>query len=304
MDIISGIKKLLYWPLCRAYARHLGDRPADPILRWLCIPQFWSVYRFWPDFVHPHRFSEKLWNRMLYDRNPIFPVIMDKLLVRDYVAKNAGNEHLIPLLWSGEDPEDIPFAELPQKFVIKTNHGCGYNILVRDKAQMNSAEIKRQIRRWLSENFGRDKYLGIAWGYKKIKPVIIIETFIEVDQKPPVDYKFYCFSGRAELISLHFDRFEDRKIIALDRDFVRYRFSPGFKQDEIEYQRPHNSEPMVQLAEILSKDFDFMRVDLYSLENKIYFGELTPYPVGVSAFHSLDIACLDETFGKKWGKNS
>jgi hypothetical protein len=88
--------------------------------------------------------------------------------------------------------------------------------------------------------------------------------------------------------------------MTLDRDFERLKFGPDFKQYEISYPRPANFEAMVQLAEALSEGFDFMRVDLYSIENVIYFGELTPYPVGVSQFYSFDIASLDPILGEKW----
>ena len=145
---------------------------------------------------------------MLHERDPLFTLISDKLRVRDYIAEKVGNEYLVPLLWTGENPEEIPFDELPMKYVIKTNHGCGYNIIVKDKTQLNQAEVKLTLKKWMSENFGQDTFLGIAWGYNNIKPAIIIESFMEENGKAPVDYKCWCFSGRIEFISLHFDRFD------------------------------------------------------------------------------------------------
>ncbi len=119
-------------------------------------------------------------------------------------------------------------------------------------------------------------------GYKNINPTIIIEFFVEERGKPPVDYKFYCFSGRVEVLTLHFDRFEEHKTRTFDRDFQPHEFRYGFKQWSGGCQRPSNFEAMVQLAESLAEGFDFMRVDLYSVGNRIYFSELTPYPGGVS----------------------
>ena len=298
--IETRLFKLLLWPACRAYARHLGDRPADARYRFLCSLQFWRVYRFWPDLVKPRLFSEKLWSRMLHVRDPIFTLICDKLSAREYVAKKVGRECLIPLLWSGEEPGDIPFDDLPSQFVMKANHGSGYNIIVTDKTRLNQASAKRKLKKWLGENFGLDKYLGAAWGYKNIKPCVTIESFIGEKIKPPVDFKFYCFSGRVELLTLHVNRFEGVKSITLNRSFELCHFGPDFKQYEINYPRPENFEAMVQLAEALSEGFDFMRVDLYSIENRTYFGELTPYPVGVSQFYSFDIASLDPILGEKW----
>jgi len=281
--LINGLFRLIYWPICRAYSRLIvRDRPADTVYRFLCSAQFWLVHRFWPDFVHPRRFTEKVLSRMLYDRDPIFTLISDKLRVRDYVTNKVGSEYLIKLIWSGDDTEEIPFDELPLKFVIKANHGCGYNILVNDKRRLDQTRTKRQLKKWLRENFCQDKYVGTEWGYRNIKPTIIIEEFIEEKAKAPVDYKFYCFYGRVEFLTLHFDRHIEHKTRSFNRNFEPYEFRYDFEQWNGECKRPPKFEVMVQLAESLSDEFDFMRVDLYGLENKVYFGELTPYPGGVA----------------------
>ena len=300
MNITDGLYKRLYWPICRSYARRLGDRPADALLRFLCMLQFRRVYHFWPDFVHPKRFSEKLWSRMLHERDPLFTLISDKFSVQDYVANRVGKEVLIPLLWSGENPDKIPFDELPLKFVIRANHGCGYNIIVKDKAQLDRKKANRQLKKWLGENFGQDKFLGTEWGYKNVRPTIIIESFMEQNGKAPMDYKFYCFCGSVEVLTLHFDRFEGHKTRAFNRNFDPYEFRYDFDQWNGECRRPPNFEAMVQLAESLAEGFDFMRVDLYRLDNKIYFGELTPYPAGVSSFRGFDIKSMDCVLGEKW----
>jgi len=301
MKLWSAFNKLFYWPLCRTYVRHvIGDRPADPILRCLCIPQFWMVHRYWPNFMHPRSFSEKLWSRMLHDRDPILTLISDKFRVRDYVAKKVGSEYLIPLLWNGDSPEEIPFDELPLKFVIKTNHGCGYNIIVKDKNRLDKSRTRLIVKKWLNEKFGQDHYTGTGWAYNNIRPTIIIESFIGENDKPPVDYKFYCFSGRVEILTVHIDRFEEHKTMAFNRNFERYTFRSSFKQYNGEYQRPPKFKEMVQLAESLSERFDFIRVDLYNSENKIYFGEFTPYPAGVSSFLGFDISSIDFVLGDKW----
>lgn len=265
MNPINGLFKVLYWPICRAYTRHLGDRPADAFLRGLCSLQFWRVHRFWPNFMHPRRFSEKVWSLQLHVRDPRLTMVSDKFRVRDYVAGKIGNEYLIPLLWNGDNPEDIPFDELPLKFVLKTNHGCAHNIIANDSKQLDRGKIKRQLKKWLRTNFGNNKALGIAWGYRNIKPHIMIESFLEDNKKVPVDYKFWCFSGRVECITLHFDRFEKHSTLCFDRNF-----EPGGLQFDLplyggEYKRPSNYETMVRVAESLAEGFDFMRVDLYNV---------------------------------------
>lgn len=300
MSIVSKVFRNFYWPLCRVYARHLGDRPADALLRFLCVPQFLSVLHFWPNFIQPRRFSEKLWSRQLHDRNPKLTLISDKLLVRDYVVRKVGNDCLIPLLWHGEDPEKIPFDELPDKFVIKTNHGCAYNIIVYDKSKLNREIAKQQLQKWLCENFGEETYLGIAWGYKNIKPTILIELFIEENGKAPVDYKFWCFSGSVEFLTIHYDRFEEHKTRIFDRNFEPHELRDNLKQKQWdgELKRPPNFEAMLQIVESLAAEFDFMRVDLYSVCDKIYFSEFTPYPGGVS-LRFLPVR-QDYLLGEKW----
>jgi hypothetical protein len=210
----------------------------------------------------------------------------------------VGEDCLIPLLWSGEDPADIPFDILPSKFVIKGSHGCGYVIIVEDMSRLDRTKVTREVGAWLRENFGEDYYLGIAWGYKNVKPTIIIESFIEENGKPPVDYKFYCFSGRVEFVTLHYDRFEEHRTRTFDRDFEPHEFRYDFEQWTGELARPTNFEEMVEFVEALAREFDFIRVDVYSVDGKIYFSELTPYPGGVSTKYLP--ARQDRILGEKW----
>ena len=138
------LSKLIYWPLCRVYARHLGDRRADAFLAGLCRLQFRGVHGFWPNYEHPRHFTEKLWRRMLYERNPQLTLFCDKFHVREFVASRIGPEYLVPLLWTGTDAASIPFDSLPPRFVIKANHGCAYNILVEDKSKLDVSAASRQ----------------------------------------------------------------------------------------------------------------------------------------------------------------
>lgn len=297
--LISAFFKVFYWPMCRGYGRYIiGNKPAGEFYRKLCSFQFYLIHRYWPNFSQPRSFNEKLWSRMLHDRNPILTLISDKLLVREFVLKKIGKEFLIPLLWQGANPDEIPFNKLPARFVVKTNHGCGYVIIVDDRMELDKKNIIRQLKKWLGTNFGQDTYLGIGWAYKNIKPKIMIEAFMDDEGKPPVDYKFYCFSGRVEFLTVHYDRFGNHKTRSFDRNFEPYDFRYDFAQWEGECLRPKNFEKMICLSEALSEDFDFMRVDLYNINNSIYFSELTPYPGGVSTkFLPLN---RDYILGEKW----
>lgn len=235
---------------------------------------------------------------MLFDRDPKWTLFSDKLMVRDYVADKVGDKYLIPLLWSGKDPDLIPFEELPEKFVIKTNHGCGYNLFVKNKKLADKQAIKNQLKEWLSKNFTFDSFLGMAWAYKNIDPTIIIETFLEENGKNPTDYKFYCYSGKAKYVLIIIERFIDFKQIILDVNFnplVVYD-DPRVYKGKIE--RPVNYEEMVKVAEALASGLEFIRVDLYGVKNKVYFGEFTCYPAaGLDKFTTI---ANDEKFGKDW----
>ncbi|NPV51854.1 MAG: glycosyltransferase [Candidatus Methanofastidiosum sp.] len=219
---------------------------------------------------------------MLHNRDPLLTLISDKLLVRDFVASRIDTQYLIPLLWSGSLPNNIPYSYLPKKFVIKTNHGCGYVILVKDKNRLVREEVNRLLLSWLRTNFCTDTYLGSEWAYKHITPRIIVEQFIGDSDKAPEDYKFYCFHGKVEFLTVHYGRFAEHKTRSFDRNFQPYDFKYDFDQWEGYCEKPINFVEMVRIAELLAADFDFMRVDLYNVNGKIYFGELTPYPGGVS----------------------
>ena len=297
--IFNRLWKMLYWPICRTYACYIvGDSPADALLRGLFSLQFWRDHRYWPNFVHPRYFSEMVASRMLNERDPRWTMLSDKLHVRDYVAGKVGREYLIPLLWSGDNPEEIPFDELPLKFVIKTNHGCGYNIIVKDKTQLDRTQTRRQLKKWLGENFCHAKCLGTAWAYKNIKPKIMIEAFLNDNGKTPLDYKFFCFSGRAEFLLMTFDRYGDLSEKHFDRDFNPLDLWNGSEQYTGEIARPDNYEEMVHFAETLAQGMDFIRVDIYNVDSRIYFGELTCYPAGsLARFIPRE---YDYIFGKKW----
>lgn len=285
--------------MCRAYARHiLGDKPTDIVFRFLCSLDFWKVHSYWPHLKNPRSFEEKLCYRMLFDRDPQWTMLSDKLLVRDYVAGKVGNQYLIPLLWKGDRPEDIPFDELPSKFVIKTNHGCGYNIIVKDKTQIDKAMTIRKLKKWLGKNYCQDKYLGNGWAYKHIRPTVLVESFLEKNGGVPEDYKFFCFSGQAEFLQVSFDRFGDASETILDRSFNPLDLYNGVKLYPGTVKRPDNYEEMLRLADSLALGFDFIRVDIYSVGGRLCFGEFTCYPAGGRA--KFIPRKYDFLFGEKW----
>ena len=125
--------RVTYWLLCRLYARRLGDKPADVVMRFLSSLFPRITHRYWANLSNPLSLSEQLWHRMLFDRNPRSTAISDKLEVLRYVKEKVGRDYLIPLLWIGDNPDQTHFDELRSRFVTKATHGCKDNTIVREK---------------------------------------------------------------------------------------------------------------------------------------------------------------------------
>jgi len=290
--------KSAFADFCKYYSRKLDDRPADLTYRFLCSLKFFKDHGYYPRFKNPRSFSEKIWHRMLFDRNLVWTEISDKLKARRLVQDKIGDEYLIPLLWEGTRPEFIPLEKLPERFVVKANHGCGYNIFVKDKKQISYDKIVGQLNRWLEKKYTYSSFLGMEWAYENIEPKIYVEMLIEENGRTPKDYKFFCFSGRAEYLQISFDRFGDASERILDRDFNPIEVWNGVKIYRGVIERPIDYEKMLDVAETLSAGFDFIRVDLYNVKGKIYFGEYTCYPAaGLAPFVPRK---WDFIFGEKW----
>lgn len=229
----------------------------------------------------PRSFTEKVVWKKIHDRNPLLPVVTDKLQVRAYVRKKLGDriseKILIPLLYSSDDPSKIPFASLPQQFVIKSNHACNQVIFVKNKQELNQEEIIAKCRNWLSDTYVFGFYRH-EWAYTKIKPRILVEQLL-LDEKGkiPRDFKFYTFQGKCKRIVVCTDRYGDRKTTGYDKNWNLIDIATDAPSGP-EVPKPENLNFMLEIAETLGKDFDFIRVDLYSSGNQVFFSELTSYP--------------------------
>lgn len=239
MNLINGVVRFGLMPISRLYARHfVKDQPADRVLQFLAGLFFFRMHGYWPRLRCPRSFEEKVNARMLFDRNPLWTKFSDKYAVREYVRDRVGEEHLIPLLWSGTDVEAIPFTDLPAQFVLKTNHGCGYNIIVNDKARLDLAQAKRQLARWMNTNFGADEWNGTQWAYRNIPRRILVEEFIGEDGHVPLDFKVFCFGGRPEYFQVNFDRFGEPCEKIFDRDFRPLDLFQGIRQYALPFPPP------------------------------------------------------------------
>ena len=247
----------------------------------------------------PRSFHEKIFWKKIYDRNPLLPLTADKYLVRTYVKEilneKKAQDILIPLLYVTDKPDTIPFEKICPPFIIKPNHASGLYLIVKNNS-INKKEIIRTCQRWLKIPYGLDKH---EWAYKPIKRKIVIERLLQEDDgKIPKDYKFYMFHGKCKLIRVFFDRMKNPSVSFFDEewDFVLLNtdsYPPGSK-----IEKPENFEQMNKIAQELSQFFDFIRVDLYNINGKIYFSELTHYPGGGLSRYQPDH--MDYELGKYW----
>lgn len=231
------------------------------------------------DLDNPKDFNGKIeWYKVFF-RPKILNTLADKYEVRAYVKEKIGEQYLNELYAVYDNPEDIDFSSLPNKFIIKANHTNGHNIIVKNKENLDKKKVIKKFKKWLNKNQYYKR--GQEWAYKDIKPKLIIEKFLKEDDKNSlIDYKFYCFDGEPKFIDVHLDREEDHKQGCFDLEFNLLPFgkSKTYKSIDNSLEKPSNLEEMVRLSKVLSEKLPFVRVDFYSINGQTIFGEMTFYP--------------------------
>lgn len=237
----------------------------------------------WPDLKNPTRFTEKLQLYKMKYSNPVMSQCVDKYEVRKYVENKGLGNILDKLYGVYESPDKIDFETLPNQFVIKTTTGSGGQnvIIVKDKSKIEIEELRGKFRKWNSSN-NLGALAGREWAYKGCKNRILIEELLEDNEQHDslIDYKLFCFNGEPQFLYVITDRKpgEYAFLGIYDIDFNKL---PVYRCDERrqEYvvEKPRNYEEMVAVARKLSTDFPHVRVDLYNVNGRIYFGELTFY---------------------------
>lgn len=248
---------------------------------------------------HPRSLNEKLQWMKFNCRNPLQTIVSDKYTVRNYVQDRIGVEYLIPLLGVWNKFEDINFSLLPERFVLKCNHDSGGLIIVKNKRDLDIEAAQKKINKSLSTNFYK---IGREWQYRNIIPRIICEQFISENGAVPKDYKIYCFNGKPDCILVCTDRFAENshraKYYFYDKEWNFLRYNKGDENiNAPQIEKPKNLDLMLGIAEKLSKDFAFARIDLYNVRGKVYFGEITLSPN--SGFDNDITEETDMMFGKK-----
>ncbi|MGM0745056.1 MAG: ATP-grasp fold amidoligase family protein [Bacteroidota bacterium] len=261
----------------------------------------YAKIRYWLDvgrplnLNQPSAFTEKIQYLKLNNRNPYRQKAADRILVRDYVGEKAGEKYLTPLLLETDELSLTDWKSLPNNFVLKANHGCGMVKLIFDKSSAEFEQIKKLTQSWL--NFDYAKF-GREWVYEDVPRKIVVEELLTSSENEiPEDYKFFCFHGQVEMIQIDIGRFKNQRRNLYNRDFQLIDAKCLNPNSEEKITKPQNLDEMIEVAEKLASEFNFIRVDLYSVINRIYFGELTNFPG--NGFIAYQPDSFDFELGKK-----
>lgn len=260
--------------------------------------QYFIKLKRWLNLKNPKRYTEKIqWYKLFY-RNPLMVKCVDKYAVREYVEEK-GLGHILNTLYGVYDSfDDIDFDALPDKFIIKANNGSGTNYICKDKSRLDVEKLRKEFADFFMQ---AGASAGREWAYEGVKPRIIVEELLEDNtshDKSISDYKFLCFGGHPEYVVYDVDRFTNHKRNIYDTEWNNIHISSDCPCSDKEYPKPDKLEEMLEIAKVLSSDFPAVRVDLYCVEGKIYFGELTFFPW--SGYVQYEPDNFDFEVGKKF----
>lgn len=298
-------RKIAPWVYSPSFRKYYADLKlfSDQLSGYSRLRKLFEKKMGYPlDLRNPQSFNQKVVWKKLFDRNPLLTLTADKLAVRGYIENLLGPKEasriLIPLLFSSANPAQIPFDELPDRFVVKPNHGCKMHIIVNSEKEMKRQMILDTSRNWLNTAYGLFHY---EWAYRNIKPRIMVEELLQTkDGQLPRDYKFYCFHGKCRLIRASSNRFgKEERSAYFDVDWnLLPAYNPGYEQSTGPIIRPLVLDQAISLAERLSVDFDAVRMDLYIVDDRLYFGEYTHYDA--SGLARFEPTSFDFELGQHW----
>lgn len=248
-----------------------------------------------PELKAPVLYTEKLQWLKLYDHRPEYTTMVDKYAVKQYVTEKIGAEYVIPALGVWERVEDIDFASLPERFVLKTTHDSGGIVICKDKTRLDAAAAKRKLKYFLKRDYyGQNR----EWPYKHVPHRIIAEAYMEDSTTAELrDYKFFTFGGVPKVLYIAQGRGRGEPTVAdfFDMDFNHLPFTIDHDMAPVPPEKPENFELMKALAARLSEGTPQLRVDFYEVDGKLYFGEMTFFHCsGMEGFHPEE---WDRIFG-------
>ena len=276
----------------KAYHSVIDNLPDCEAIRLAYFRHFLKL----PNLKHPRTFNEKIAWRKLHQHNPQFSIFSDKIAVKKEIAKIIGERHVIETLWEGSEPEKIPFDGLNPPYVIKVSHSTGGNVFIRRAQDVKKNEIVAWMHEQLRYLHG---YRYREWAYFGVPHKVMVERMIVMpDGGVPDDYKFFTYRGRVHFIQLDCGRFRQHRRNFYDREWNLLPLQMRYPRISEPVSKPVNLSEMINLAEKIGAQFDFVRVDLYSPPPGLLFGETTFYPgAGHGHFSPKD---WDRIFGEPW----
>lgn len=278
MRIMSKIRKAIH------YLRHNRVQFLDSCLlkfgflfsdRLFLSLRYRLLFGKWIDWNNPTTYNEKLQWLKIYNRRQEYTNLVDKYEVKKYVEDLVGSDYIIPTLGIWDKFDDIDFDALPNQFVLKTTNGGGGTgvVICKDKKSFNIDSAKIKIEKSLKHNLYN---ILREWPYKDIKPRIIAEAYICDDVHPvPIDYKFYCFNGQPQIVAIATERAIKTCFDYYDMSFNHLEFTQGGPNSSKAISKPLSFDKMISLASVLSHNLPHVRIDLYEIHERIYFGEFT-----------------------------
>lgn len=297
--IKSYLKKLSYIRLARLKLLelkfkifYLSDKKKEDYIQ----KKFKEYLGYEIDFnKEPITFNQKIQFRKLYDDNSLYSICADKYRIREYVKEKIGEEYLIPLYLVTDKLTEEQWDKLPNSFVAKANHNSGPVQIIKDKSKVNKKEIIKELNNQLKLDYG---ILSMEKYYSDIPRKIIVEKFLVKNIK---DFRFHVFKNKDNLLNIFVqitDSELEESIMYNALTWTKINVGNGYKVKDGEYKKPLNYNKMLDITKILASDFDYVRVDLYNLDGKIYFGELTF--CDCSGFGKFTDEEWDYKFGSYW----
>lgn len=247
----------------------------------MLVARYVARFRRVPNLLRPRTFNEHVLVKLLFDRDPLLTLFADKFAVRDFVRERlGGSEHLTTLFAVTEKASDVHQLIFPRGFVMKPTHMSGEFEIVREGATIERRRLEATAASWLRRNFGAERG---EWAYRAIPPRVIFEELLEHDGELAIDYDFYCFGGEPRFVRVVRDKFTPVPSGTV-YDAIDFRLLPvtlrksPYRRIAEQIPPPPNYSRMLEIARLLSRGVDFVRVDLYNLGGRIVFSELTNYP--------------------------
>lgn len=249
--------------------------------------RYFLRFKKFPNLKNPKNLNEKILHQKLYSDTSRWTVLADKIRVREYVKECGLEDALIPLYGAWKSADEIPFEELPEEFMLKSNNGDGRGtfLAVRNKSKLTEKEISKiraEVDRWFSA-----RHIGALSAdpqYRNIPPMVMAEKLLPFDKKNGsiIDYKLWCFCGEPHSFFVCIDRKSDGGHASVNCYDLDWNAHPERMNSSEKYPlytnpipRPKGLQDMIRYAKILSKPFPQVRVDFYEVDGKVYFGELT-----------------------------